>query len=138
MDMATNMANNPSNSISNDRAGFLGVLWAVYGVARLVIALVLIVFSGTATLMFGALLPRVPNPFALMADFHILYVCIIAWNILSGVIALVAAVDLLTHRAWARKVAILAAFLALPALPFGIMLGTYTLIVFLPKERLRA
>jgi len=30
---------------------------------------------------------------------------------------------------------ILAAFLALPVLPFGVMLGVYTLIVFLPSRR---
>jgi len=84
--------------------------------------------------MFGALLTRVPNPFASMTDFHILYVFIIAWNILSGIVALVAAAGLLGGSSFARKTVILAAFLALPVLPFGIMLGVYTLIVFLPRE----
>jgi hypothetical protein len=129
---------NMANNTSDGRAGWLGVLWAVYGVSRLVIALVLTLFSATATLMFGALLSRVPNPFALMADFHLLYVCIIAWNILSGVVALVAAAGLLGRSGSARKLAILAAFLALPVPFFGIMLGVYTLIVFLPSERPRA
>jgi hypothetical protein len=129
-----NMANKPSDG----RADWLGVLWAIYGVSRLVIALVLAMFSGTATLMFGALLSRVPNPFALMADFHLLYVCIIVWNILSGIVALVAAVALIGHRGSARALAILAGFLALPVPFFGIMLGVYTLIVFLPSERSRA
>ena len=127
-----------ANNTSDGRAGWLGVLWAVYGVSRLVIALVLTLFSATATLMFGALLSRVPDPFALMADFHLLYVCIIAWNILSGVVALVAAAGLLGRSGSARKLAILAAFLALPVPFFGIMLGVYTLIVFLPSERSRA
>ena len=129
---------NTANNTSDGRAGWLGVLWAVYGVSRLVIALVLTLFSATATLMFGALLSRVPDPFALMADFHLLYVCIIAWNILSGVVALVAAAGLLGRSGSARKLAILAAFLALPVPFFGIMLGVYTLIVFLPSERPRA
>jgi hypothetical protein len=129
---------NMANNTSDGRAGWLGVLWAVYGVSRLVIALVLTLFSASATLMFGALLSRVPNPFALMADFHLLYVCIIAWNILSGVVALVAAAGLLGRSGSARKLAILAAFLALPVPFFGIMLGVYTLIVFLPSERSRA
>ena len=132
-----NIAQNTSDSTSNGRAGLLAVLWVVYGVARLVIALVLIFYSGTATLMFGALLSRVPNPFPLMADFHLLYVCIIVWSILSGIVALAATAALLGHTTSARKISILAAFLALPVLPFGIMLSTYTLIVFLPRERLR-
>lgn len=129
------MANNTAVVTSSGRFGTLGILWAIYGISRLIIALVLTFFSGTATLMFGALLSRVPNPFALMADFHLLYVCIIIWNILSGIVALVAAADLLAHRRSARAIAILAAFIALPVPFFGIMLGIYTLFVLFPSER---
>jgi hypothetical protein len=136
--MADNTLAHPTDITSNDRSGLLGILWAVYGIVRLVIALVLIFFNGIATVMFGALLTRVPNPFALMTDFHILYVFIIVWNILSGIVALVAAVGLLGRGSSARKIVILAAFLALPVLPFGIMLGVYSLIVFLPREPRRA
>jgi hypothetical protein len=132
--MANNTQAHPTDITSNDRTGLLGILWAVYGIVRLVIALVLIFFNGTTTVMFGALLTRVPNPFALMTDFHILYVFIIVWNILSGIVALAAAVGLLGRGSAARKIVIVAAFLALPVLPFGIMLGAYTLIVFLPRE----
>lgn len=132
--MANNSSANPTGITSNNRTGLLGILWAIYGIVRLVIALVLIFFNGTATVMFGALLTRVPNPFALMTDFHILYVFIIAWNILSGIVALVAAAGLMGRGIAARKIVIPAAFLALPVLPFGIMLGVYTLIVFLPRE----
>lgn len=129
------MANNTSTVTSSGRAGTLGILWAIYGISRLIIALVLTFFSGTATLMFGALLSRVPNPFALMADFHLLYTCIIIWNILSGIVALVAAADLLARRQSARAMAIVAAFIALPVPFFGIMLGIYTLLVLFPSER---
>jgi hypothetical protein len=130
-----NMVNDASTVTSDDRFGTLGILWAIYGISRLIIALVLTFFSGTATVMFGALLSRVPNPFALMADFHLLYVCIIIWNILSGIVALVAAADLLARRRSARAIAILAAFVALPVPFFGIMLGIYTLFVLFPSER---
>jgi hypothetical protein len=129
------MANNTSVVTSGGRVGTLGILWAIYGISRLIIALVLIFFSGTATLMFGALLSRVANPFALMADFHLVYVCIIIWNILSGIVALVAAADLFARRRSARAIAILAAFIALPVPFFGIMLGIYTLFVLFPSER---
>ena len=128
------MPNNPSNVSWGSRSSTLGILWALYGISRLIIALVLVVFSATATLMFGALLSRLPNPFALMSDFHLLYVCIIFWNIFSGIVALVAAADLLGRRASARKVAILAAFIALPVPFFGIILGVYTLFVLFPRE----
>lgn len=119
---------------SESRDGRLGVLWAVYGVVRLLIAIVLVLFSGTATVMFGALLTRVPNPFALMSDFHFLYLVLIAWSVASGVFALLAAGALFTRIGSSGRIAIVAAFLALPELPFGIMLGVYTLVVLLPSD----
>jgi hypothetical protein len=54
----------------------LGTMWLVYGIYRVIVGICLVLFSGTATVMFGALLSRVPDPFALMGDFHIIYVCI--------------------------------------------------------------
>ena len=56
----------------------LGVFWIVYGIVRLVMAVCLFIYSGTATLMFGALLNRVPDPFSLMTDFHFFYIVMIA------------------------------------------------------------
>jgi hypothetical protein len=122
-------------STPDGRGSRLGALWALYGVVRLIAALVLIMFGGTATLMFGALLSRVPNPFALMDDFHVVYACVVIWAFASGILALVAAADFLGRRRSAPSVAILAAFLALPDLPFGVMLGVYTLILMLPGGR---
>ncbi|MGH9746540.1 MAG: hypothetical protein ACRD59_10590 [Candidatus Acidiferrales bacterium] len=121
--------------MANERTGRLGILWAIYGVVRLVAVVLLVFFNGTATVMFGALLSRVPNPFALMADFHLIYILAVAWNLLLGIVALAAAGDLLSGRPSGRKVAILAGFLALPEMPFGVMLGVYTLILLLPPER---
>jgi len=118
----------------SNRSGTLGVLWGVYGVVRLVIAVVLLYYSGVATVMFGALLSRVPNPFVLMTDFHILYGIIVVWSVLSGVLALLAGSAFITGMGSARGIAIAAAFLALPELPFGIMLGVYTLVLLLPSD----
>ena len=61
------------------RARMLGIFWLIYGAIRLIAALWLISFSNTATLMFGALLNRVADPFALMNDFHVLYTIIIVF-----------------------------------------------------------
>ena len=52
----------------------LGACWIVYGIFRLIVGICLVLFNRTATVMFGALLTRVPNPYTLMADFHIVYV----------------------------------------------------------------
>jgi len=63
------------------------------------------------------------------------HACVVIWGVASGILALVAAADFLGRRQSARLVAILAAFLALPDLPFGVMLGVYTLILLLPAGR---
>jgi hypothetical protein len=110
----------------------LGFCWVVYGILRLIMGIWLILFSGTATVMFGALLGRVPNPFALMADFHVLYVATIVLSFFCGLFGLLAGLALLANQRPARTLALLAAFLAISEIPFGTTLGIYTLVVLLP------
>jgi len=110
----------------------LGIFWAVYGAIRLVEAVWLIAFSSTATLMFGSMLMRVPDPFTVMNGFHLLYAAVEALAIASGLLGILAGVALLAGTRAPRALVLTAAFLALPNLPLGIMLGTYTLIVLIP------
>jgi hypothetical protein len=110
----------------------LGLCWVAYGVFRLTITLWLISFTTTATLMFGALLTRVPDPYSLMALFHFLYLGVTIWSAVSGVLGILAGVALLLGQRSARPLSIAAAFLSLLELPFGIALGVYTLVVVLP------
>jgi hypothetical protein len=126
--MSTNAAsaqNPPANS------GTLGALWIVYAILRLVAAILLVLYAGTATVMFGALLTRVPNPYTLMTIFHILYIAAIIVTALSGLFGLFAGLALLAGKS-ARTLSLVAAFLSLSDLPFGTTLGIYTLIAFLP------
>jgi hypothetical protein len=110
----------------------LGVCWIVYGILRLTIGICLVLFSGTATVMFGALLGRVPNPFALMGDFHVVYAGIVVLAVLCGLFGLLAGLALLANQRPARTLALIAAFLSVSEIPFGTTLGIYTLIVLLP------
>jgi hypothetical protein len=121
---------------TNDHAPFriLGVCWVIYGAFRLVLVLWLIGFSATATVMFGALLTRVPNPFTLMADFQLIYLAIEVLSAVTGVLAILAGLALLAGQAFARPLGLMAAFLSLSEIPVGITLGTYTLIVLLPAN----
>jgi hypothetical protein len=116
----------------NGHRRILGFCWVVYGFLRLITGIWLILFSGTATVMFGALLGRVPNPFALMADFHVIYAATIVLSFLSGLFGLLAGLALLANQRPARTLALLAAFLSLSEIPFGTTLGIYTLVVLLP------
>jgi hypothetical protein len=110
----------------------LGSFWIVYGVIRLIMAVCLVIFSGTATLMFGALLNRVPDPQTLMSVFHFLYIVMIVLSAVCGILGLMAGFALLAGQRSGRTLALLAAFLSLPNLPLGTALGIYTLVVLLP------
>jgi hypothetical protein len=129
-DMAIN------ESEARDPAGrrpILGVLWIAYGILRLIVAVGLVMFSGTATLMFGALLTRVANPFALMADFHMIYTATIALSILCGVLGILAGLAFLGSQQPPRVLGLLAGFFSVSEVPFGTTLGIYTLIILLRR-----
>ncbi len=106
----------------------LGALWIAYGIVRLILAFWLIFFYTTATLMFGAMLGRVPDPFTLMDVFHFFYIAGIAWTLLSGVFGIFAGLAIRGTRGISRAWFLAADFLALPDIPFGTILGVYTLV----------
>ena len=84
--------------------------------------------------MFGALLGRVPNPFALMSDFHVVYAGFLVLTVLCGLFGVLAGLALLANQRPARMLALIAAFLSVSEIPFGTTLGIYTLIVLLPAR----
>src|SRR5579864_8359385 len=121
-----------SAGILNGHRRILGVCWLVYGVLRLIMGICFVLFSGTATVMFGALLGRVPDPFALMSDFHIVYAGIVVLTFVCGLFGLLAGWALLADQRSARMLALIAALLSVSDIPFGTTLGIYTLIVLPP------
>ncbi len=112
----------------------LGGFWMVYGVIRLIMVLGLAIYGRTATLMFGALLSRVPDPFALMGVFHFLYTIMIVWSVVCGVVGILAGLALLAGQRSGRKLALIAAVLSVSDIPLGITLGVYTLVKLLPID----
>ena len=112
----------------------LGLVWIAYGLVRLALTVWLIAFTTTATLMFGALLTRVPDPFTIMNVFHILYSVVIVWSGISAVLGIIAGMAVLASQRASRILVVAAALLALPELPFGIMLGVYTLTHVAPRD----
>jgi hypothetical protein len=121
------------NSSSHRRT--LGLCWVVYGIFRLIVGIGLVIWSGTATLMFGALLARVPDPFSMMNEFHFVYMGLIVLSFLCGILGLLAGLALLANGGSARMLAILAAFFSVSEIPFGTTLGIFTLVVFLRPNR---
>ena len=124
----------PGKPIANRHMRTLGICWVLYGVVRMMTAVWLFVFSSTATLMFGALLNRVPDPFTLMNTFHFLYGLLVAISAVCGVLGVMAGVALLGGTQFGRTLAVIAAFLSLSNIPLGTTLGIYSLIVFLAQN----
>lgn len=112
----------------------LGILWILYGVLRFVGALVVFLYSGTLTLMWGALLTRVPNPFTLMDLFHVVLIFVIFLSIVAGIVSIIAGLKLMSGGQSARRIGLLAAFFGLTNGPLGIALGAYTLVVLVPAN----
>ena len=123
-----------SHALTTGGTKTLGLGWIVYGVYRLAVTVWLIAFTTTATLMFGALLTRVPDPYSLMTAFHILYSVAIVWSGISALLGIVAGLAMVASQNAARILVVAAALLALPELPFGVMLGAYTLTHVAPHD----
>jgi hypothetical protein len=116
------------------RGRTLGLLWLIYGIFRIIAAVWMLSFTPVATVMFGALLNRVPNPYPLMSAFHLIYAGWIVLSAASGIFGVLAAIGLLAGAGAARTLPVVAALLAAPFIPVGTMLGTYTLVVFVRRE----
>ena len=119
----------------------VGICWIAYGLFRLLMAMAAILFAPTATVMFGALLGRVADPYSLMAAFHVLYVTWAALSVVCGILGVLAGWALVSSGSRGRSLVVLASLLSLSDLPVGITLGVYSLVLvapspaLLPKER---
>ena len=118
---------------SNGRFGALGILWAVYAILRFAGAAFIVVYEGTLTVMWGAIITRVANPFALMSLFHFFLIFAVVLNIIAGIVSLLAAMALLGRTGSARTLALVASFFGLINGPLGVALGAYTLVIFVPR-----
>ena len=112
----------------------LGILWILYGLERFGVALAVFLCSPTLTVMWGALLARVPNSFTLMDLFHIFLICAIVLGIGAGVVSILAGLALMSGGPSGRRLGLLAAFLGILSGPLGIALGTHTLVVLVPAN----
>jgi hypothetical protein len=112
----------------------LGLFWLIYGILRIIAAVWMLSFTPTATVMFGALLNRVPNPYPLMSAFHLIYAVWIVLSAASGLFGVLAGISLLAGAGASRILSVVAGLLAVPFIPVGTMLGTYTLALYVPQE----
>jgi Na+/H+-dicarboxylate symporter len=116
----------------NRRFHTLGILWTAYGILMLAAGLWIVLYNRTLTLMWGAIVSRVPDPFTWMDAFHFFLVLAVIMSVISAIFSLLAAAALLGGTASARKLGLIAALFAMLGTPLGIALGVFTVAILLP------
>jgi hypothetical protein len=117
---------------NSSRQGTLGVLWLIYGVLCLAQAAWIVVYTSTLTLMWGAIITRVADPFFWMDAFHIWLIGAVIVLVLAGIFSFVAGAALMNGSG--RAFALIASVLAIITGPLGVALGTYTMVVTVPRS----
>jgi hypothetical protein len=115
------------------RSKTLGILWLISALVCFVKAAWIALEFPILTLMWGALLNRVPNPFAWMSDFHAVLTGIIVWDVLAGIFAIMGGLAWMQNSRSTPFFLTVAALLALITGPLGLILGVYTLAIALSR-----
>lgn len=110
----------------------LGILWALYGILMIALALWIVLYQSTLTLMWGAIITRVADPFTWMSAFHLFLAATVAMALISGVLSILAAAALMKGAGSSRKLGLLAATFGLLGAPPGVALGAFTVAILLP------
>ena len=115
--------------MNSSRHGTLGVLWLIYGVICLAKAAWIVVYTSTLTLMWGAIITRVADPFFWMDAFHVWLIGAVVLLVLAGILSfIIAGVALMQSRLSGPALPLMASILAILTGPLGIALGTYTMV----------
>jgi len=85
------------------------------------------------TVMWGAIITRVPNPFAWMDWFHVALVGVIVLGVITAIVSFLAGFSLMGRATANGTLAVVASVLALLRGPLGIAIGVYTLVVVLRR-----
>jgi len=107
----------------------LGMCWIVYGLYRVAMGIMALIIAPTATVMFGALLQRVPDPFTWMSVFHAVYMGWIGLSFVCGALGILGGLALMRSARDCRMLLLAASCFSLSDLPVGIAISVYTLIV---------
>jgi len=107
----------------------LGIFWVVFSSFRLI--------GAVATLVVGMLvIPFLTSEFPIAESILRTVISLVGGGLLlSAMAGLAAGIGLLGKRPWARLLAVIMAFLFMLEIPYGTLLGIYTLWVLLSAER---
>jgi uncharacterized membrane protein len=110
----------------------LGILWLVYAAICIFEAVWLVVERHVLRLMWGALINRVPDPFAWMGYYDMLLLAAVTLAIIAAIFSFFGALALMRRVISGRPLAQIASILAIIHGPLGVALGVYTLVCIVP------
>ena len=128
-------ANAGSYAVANDRLRTIGILWGIYGLLMIAAAAWIIVYNRTLTVMWGAIISRVADPFAWMNLFHLLLVLTVVMALASAAFSLLAAFTLMGGARSSRTLGLIAAAFGMLGTPPGVALGVFTVAMLFPMQR---
>jgi uncharacterized membrane protein len=111
----------------------LGILWLVYAAICIFEAVWLVIERHVLRLMWGALINRVPDPFAWMGYYDMLLLAAVTLAIITAIFSFFGAFALMRPVISGRPFAQIASILAIIHGPLGVALGVYTLICIVPN-----
>jgi hypothetical protein len=123
--------------IDSDRYRTVAVLWGIYGVLMIAAAAWIIVYNRTLTVMWGAIISRVANPFTWMSAFHLFLGATVVMALLSAVFSLLAAFALMSGTGSSRRLGLIAAAFGMLGTPPGVALGVFTVAILFPMSAAR-
>jgi hypothetical protein len=116
----------------SSRYGTLGILWIVYGILMIMAAAFIVVYNGTLTVMWGAIITRVVDPFTWMGAFHLFLGATVVMALISAFFSLAAGFALMRGAGSSRRLGLIAAAFGLLGAPPGVALGAFTLAMLYP------
>ena len=121
----------------NDQLRILGILWGIYGLLMIAAAAWIIVYNRTLTVMWGATVNRVADPFAWMNVFHLFLGVTVVMALISAAFSLLAAFALMGGARSSRKLGLVAAAFGMLGTPPGIALGVFSVAILFPLDGAR-
>ncbi|MGH9691406.1 MAG: hypothetical protein ACRD4C_10065 [Candidatus Acidiferrales bacterium] len=115
-----------------NRYAALGVLWIVYAILMVAVAVWMILYNRTLTVMWGAIISHVADPFMWMSAFHLLVGATVVMALISAVLSLLAGVALMQGTAASRTLGLLASAFGMLGTPPGVALGVFTVAILFP------
>ena len=136
--IAPQVVADPAQALNN-HVHVLGILWLVYSIFRIVMAIWILAFSHFFLPMMQDAMSHTdtPFPFPIFQFLHLVYAISAAYGVAAGVLGIFAGEALRQRKPVARALAIVAAFSSVISFPFGTAIGVYTLVRLLPEQAAR-